>query len=59
MTNLISVVMDNLLGLYEHHSLAFVKEKMERMVIVLCQGGYFSMGYFEDGKAINHKSFHR
>ena len=51
--------MDNLLGLYEHHSLAFVKEKMERMVIVLCQGGYFSMGYFEDGKAINHKSFHR
>eukprot|EP00026_Physarum_polycephalum_P014590 Phypoly_transcript_15123.p1 GENE.Phypoly_transcript_15123~~Phypoly_transcript_15123.p1 ORF type:complete len:158 (+),score=17.83 Phypoly_transcript_15123:264-737(+) len=32
---------------------------MENMIIILCQGGYFSMGYYEHGKCVIHKSFHR
>jgi hypothetical protein len=51
--------MNNVLDLYEHHSLALLKEKMENTIIILCQGGYFSVGYFEHGKVVIHKSFHR
>lgn len=54
-----SVIVPTILEIETHFNLQIIKNKLSNILIIMCQGGYFSAGYFEGTKNIIHKSFHR
>ncbi len=53
------ITLINMMGIEDHLSLQYLKENLSNILIILCQGGYFSIGYYEKNINIAHKCFHR